>query len=375
MNRFNLLRLCHLLACWTYVSSLSAQETNFTQFFNLRTALNPAYVSVPSGVEFSCGYRRQWPNLQEGLHGAFAGVAIRQCGTSLAYGLTVAQIGEEVFGYRIREASFQLGTFVNTSRHSSLHLGLQATAGSRGIDASRQVFSGQLDPVFGIVRDNSAFVSVEQYSVRIFDISGGIAWRGEISIGSLEGPVSAGIAVHHFGGSRDISLQNIETALHPRWISHASVAIPVADQYRSHASMYITPMLRLDIQGEQRQSYAGCIFQLQSVYLGVIYQHARNPANLANTNSLSLSPGVEFPMADRTRVTLGYSFDMPLSGLGPTATGGSHEFSIRFNFDNTCIFGSNGNGRRKGGFFGGNGRKGRVKCYQFKGKNFLGFLN
>lgn len=376
MAHLNLFRFVHVLAFTALVCTLPAQETNFTQFFNLRTALNPSYVSVPNGVEISTGYRRQWPSLQEGLQSAFAGVAIRQCGTPLAYGLTVAQVGEEVFGYRIRELTFQLGAFVNTSRNSSLHLGLQATSGTRGIDAGKQVFSGQLDPVFGIVRDNSAFVSVEQYSVRTFDIGGGVVWRGELSIGSLEGPVSAGLAVHHFGGSRDVSLQNIETALQPRIIAHASVAIPIAENFGKDAAMYVTPIVRLDMQGAQRQTFAGCIFQLQTAYLGVIYQHARSPVNLGNTNSLSLSPGMELPLSNHNHITLGYSYDLPLSGLGPSATGGTHELSARFSFDGTCVFGSNGkNGGRKGGFFGSRGKKGKTKCYQFKGKNFLGFLN
>ena len=376
MTRFlKLLRTGLLPAFLTAASVLSAQETNFTQFFNLRTALNPAYVSVPSGVELSLGYRRQWPGLQQGLQGAFAGAAIRQCGTSLAYGLTVAQLGEEVFGYRIREASFQLGAFVNTSRKSSLHLGMQATVGSRGMDASRQVFYGQLDPVFGIVRDNSAFVSVEKSSVRTFALGAGLAWRGELEIGSLEGPVSAGIALHNIAGSRDISFQNIETALRPRWIAHASVGLPVGPQLRRSDAMYVTPMLRLDIQGAQRQTYAGCIFQFQTAYVGVIYQHARNPVNISNTNTLSISPGVELNSSGRTHITLGYSFDMPLSGLGATATGGSHELSARFSFDNTCLIGNGGNGRRRGGWFGSGGKRGKTKCYQFKGKNFLGFLN
>lgn len=376
MSYPKLLRFTFLLACLVTASLLSAQETNFTQFFNLRTALNPAYVSVPTGVELTLGYRRQWASLQNGLQGAFAGVAIRQCGTSLAYGLTVAQLGENTFGYHIREATFQLGAFVNTSANSSLHLGLHATVGSRGFDASRLVYSGQLDPVFGIVKDNSAFVSVDQATVGTFALGGGILWRGELKIGSLEGPVSAGLAAHNIGGSRDISFQNIETTLQPRWIAHASVAFPIAEEFRNSAAMYISPMLRLDMQGALRTAYAGCIFQFKSAYLGVIYQNARNPVNFGNTNTLSIAPGVELAMSDDNHITIGYSFDMPLSGLGPKSTGGSHELSVRFSFDRTCMFGSgNGRGRKGGGFFGNGGRRGKTKCYQFQGKSFLGFLN
>jgi type IX secretion system PorP/SprF family membrane protein len=374
MSTPKLFRLGLLLPCLVFASLLTAQETNFTQFFNLPIALNPAYISVPTSVEITAGYRKQWPNLQGGLQGSFAGVAIHQCGTPIGFGLTVAQLGEDVFGYRIREATFQLGSYVNTSKYSSLHLGMQATVGTRGIDATNQVFSGQLDPVFGIVRDNSTFVSVEQATARTFALGGGVAWRGELALGSLEGPVSAGFAVHNLGGSRDISFENIETTLRPRFIAHFSVALPIADKYQDVAAIYVTPIMRIDMQGKLRETYAGCIFQFQKTYIGVIYQNARNPVNVKNTNTLSIGPGIELDMTDDTRVSIGYSFDMPLSGLGPRATNGSHELSLRFKFDNTCLFGSpRGKGGRKGGFFG--GRRGKTKCYAFDRKNFLGFMN
>jgi type IX secretion system PorP/SprF family membrane protein len=357
-------------------SFLPAQETNFTQFFNLRTALNPAFVSVPTGVELGLGYRRQWAALQGGLSGAFAGVAVRHCGTTLAYGVTVSQLGENVFGYHVREGSFQLGVFVNTSATSSLHFGVQATAGQRGIDANRQVFSGQLDPVFGIVRDNSTFVSVEKESVRTFALGSGLVWRGEMHIGSMQAPCSAGFAMHNIGGSRDISFQNIQTILQPRWIAHASMAFPVAEAFSSDAAMYVSPMFRIDLQQALRQTYTGCIFQFKTAYIGLIYQHAHNPVNIRNTNTLSVAPGVEMPWGRSNHVTLGYSFDMPLSGLGATATAGSHELSAKFSFDDTCLLGTDsGRGHKKGGIFGGGSRRGKTKCYQFGGKSFLGFLN
>lgn len=375
MTYLNLLRYGQIVALMAVLSPVIAQETTFTQFYNLRTALNPAYVSVPNGVEMTAGYRRQWPSLQQGLHGAFAGVAMRHCGTPLGYGLSLSQVGEDVFGYRIREATFQTGAFVNTSHKSSLHLGLQATIGSRGVNASRQVFTGQLDPVFGIVRDNSAFVSVEHNSLTTFDIGGGLVWRGEYGVGRFKGPISAGLSVQHLGGSRDVSLQNIETTLHPRWIAHVSMAVPVSEEFRKLTALYITPMIRIDVQGQQRQTFAGCIIQLQSTYLSVVYIHARNPVNVTNTNALSISPGFEFPTSRHTRITLGYSFDMPLSGLGATSTGGTHELSMRINFDNVCIFGSQGYGRKKKGWFSTSTNKRKAKCYQFGNKGFLGFLN
>lgn len=371
-----MLRTGFVLFCLSFSVCASAQETNFTQFYNLRTALNPAFVSVPEGVELVTGYRRHWASLQDGISSAFAGVAIRHCGTALSYGLTVNQIGESTFGYRVREASFQLGVFVNTSRSSSLHFGMQAGLGSRGIDASRQVFSGQLDPVFGIVRDNSAFVSVDRASVRTFAMSTGMVWRSQLDIGGTESPVSAGFSILNLAGSRDISFQNIQTVLQTRWIAHASVSIPVEEMFSSNAAMYVSPMFRFDRQGALRQTFTGCIFQFKSAYLGTVYQHARNPVNARNTNSLSIAPGLEFELSDGNHLTIGYSFDMPLSGLGANSTAGSHELTARFRFEDTCMFGSsNGRGRRGGGIFGNGKRRGKTKCYQFTGKHFLGFLN
>ena len=160
--------------------------------------------------------------------------------------------------------------------------------------------------------------------------------------------------------------------MQPRWIAHASIAIPVSEQFRDRAAMYINPLIRIDFQGALRQTYVGCIFQFKTAYLGVIYQNARNPINLSNTNTLSIGPGVELPLSGQTTVTLGYSFDMPLSGLGPRATSGSHELSARFSFGNTCMFGT---GRNRGFFGQGRRHHSKTKCYEFLGKSFLGFLN
>lgn len=192
-------------------SSLLAQSPAFSQFFAFPAAMNPAYVSTVRGVEASAGYRRQWGQLQEGFNTKSAVVAVRSCGAPLGFGAYVNQVSEPFFGYQQQEGGLQVSAFASSpDKKISLHGGLQAGIGQHRVDFARLLFSGRLDPLFGIQNGPSPYFLNDGSKVQTFEVGAGIVARGQIKWRNSDLPASLGFAVQHLAGSRDVSFLRLD---------------------------------------------------------------------------------------------------------------------------------------------------------------------
>ncbi len=353
-------------AVWLAASGylpLPAQSPAFSQFFALPAIMNPAYVSAVRGVEASAGYRRQWGQLQEGFDTKSAAVAVRSCGAPLGFGIYASQVSEPFFGYQRQEGGLQASGFVSSPNNKvSLHGGMQAGIGQHRVDFARLLFSGQLDPLFGIQNGPSPYFLNDGSKVQTFEVSAGVVARGQIKWRNSDLPASLGFVAQHLAGSRDVSFLRLENTQSRLFILHGSITTPVTGGILHKDVLYLNWLARFEWESVLRRGTTGVIFQYEAANLGLMYQWNRTPFSARNTHALTLSLGVGFRLGDKTNCIMQYAFDGTVSGLQQASTGGAHELVITFTFPQSCLF--------KGG-----GKPGKTDCYHFAGKGYRPFLN
>ncbi|MCB0523639.1 MAG: PorP/SprF family type IX secretion system membrane protein [Lewinellaceae bacterium] len=356
---YNLPVLCAIVL--VPLSQLGAQSPSFSQFYTHRPSLNPAYVSAGSGLELSAGYRRQWGQIQHGLNTGFAAASLRTCALPLGFGVYVSDVHETYFNYRIQEAGLQFGGFFGSSKHWSVHGALQAGMGQQRVDYDRLLFTGDLDPVFGIQGTAQPYYEQDGSRLGSFDLGAGAVFRSSARIGRREYPYSLGAVLHHVGGSGNVSFEQGDYRRPMRITLHGAATAPVSGQYLSKSVLYLHFLGRFEWESVLQRSTVGVIAQYDAAHLGLLYQYNQGPFNFNNTHALTICLGADFKLGDAD-CTIQYGFDGALSGLDQTASGGAHELTLNFRFDKTCVFQSRSSKN-----------KGRTSCYRFAGKGYRGF--
>ncbi len=347
---------------WLFCNSTSAQSPVFSQFYAFPTAMNPAYVSAIQGAEVSTGYRRQWGQLQTGLHTKALQAGIRTCNVPLAFGGYYTQVNETYFGYSRREGGLQVGAFVPVQERFSLHGGLQAGLGSHQVGYQELLFTGQLDPVFGQVSVPSTYFSGDGTRVETYEIGAGVVGRGQFSWRNSDLPASLGMSVHHLAGSRDVSFLRVPGKQSRRWTAHGSITTPIVSGIGRKDALYLNWVARYEFESSLRRTSLGVICQYDAVHIGGMYQWNKKPVSIRNTNGLSLVLGGDFRLRQGSHFTLQYAYDGALGGLGQAATQGAHELVVVFVFPQNCIFKERN-------------KRGSTDCFYFSGKGYRRFLN
>lgn len=272
----------------------------------------------------------------------------------------MSDIHEPFFNYRVQEAGIQAGGFFGSSERWSLHGGFQAGLGQHSVDFARLLFSGQLDPIFGVQGSPAPYFQQDGSRVQSFEVGVGAVLRSSLLLQNNEWPFSLGLAVHQAGGSRDVSFLRLAGSRAPRWTAHGALTLPVSGEFATRTVLYLNALTRLEWESGLQRGTLGLIAQYDAAHFGFLYQFNRQPYTGNDTQALTLTIGADFALGDGADCTLQYGFDGALGGLGQAASGGGHELTATFTFDKTCLFK-------------GKTTRGRTDCYHFAGKGYRGF--
>jgi hypothetical protein len=213
------------------------------------------------------------------------------------------------------------------------------------------LFSGQLDPVFGVVGSPSPYFTQDGSMAESFAAGFGAVARGGIGGAAC----SVGGAIHYLNGNRDVSLLRIGTRQLSRMTLHAAVTTPTKPLFSKDNALFLNWLVRFEIEGPLRRLSGGAIAQYNAGHFGLLYHNNRNPFTRRNTQALSWVFGVAWSGSDAFSGTLQYAYDGVLSGLGQAATNGTHELTLTVALPEACAFR-------------GRSTKGRVDCYDFARK-------
>lgn len=364
----NLITITSLLFFLVLVTALSAQDAVFSQFFNMRTFLNPAFVGIERGSVTNIGYRKQWPSIS----GHFTTYAVAgdfqvPCiGGGLGFNVLHDDEGEAAlqtnafsltYAYALRFPDNRGGA-KSLFERANIHFGLRAGFTSKSIDWDRLVFSDQLDPIYGIVRSTGAAVGLQSFGYP--DVDAGFLWRQEWKHFRFKHtPFRSAFGGSFFHLLRPIqSFNGIQNTVPLRFSFHAAFEIPFVeykvkrDNYGFSDSrnsfnkrFFLLPYMKYEYQGEWVENQGvtrlfdwGLYLQTPSpLYFGGFFQHQENPNLSKDINALILNAGFVFKQGSETLGDLGLSYDFNIGGIS-NQTGGVFELTYRLRFPDANLF-------------------------------------
>lgn len=308
-------------------ASVQAQDPLFSQFYNNRVYLNPAFTGIYQCFTLRLHHRSQWQQVPGGFETQSATVEIAFPVLRTAIAPFVLRDVEGQGSLTTTIVGGNLSHFVSFDDEKSLHLGLSANWIRKSADWSRFVFSDQLDPVNGVVQPTAAPQIEPRSGV---DIGGGIAWRSGYEIQKKEAFYNLGFSLHHFTNPED-ALTGAGRATGTRWSLHGGTTMPFLVDYlgSNRFYLYVSPQFRVERQQEVRHISIGSYVMYAGVYLGGFRQFTNHPFGNEHTDAMMFSLGYEIPYGAKkeSRLRVEGSYNVNSSGLS-TRSGGVFEISL-----------------------------------------------
>jgi len=314
-----------LLILFLSMGGLQAQDVTFSQFYAAPLHLNPAFAGVTLGPRISLNYRDQWPSWPSAYR-TFAATyeqPLEDLNSGLGIILLADDAGDGI--YKTITASGVYSYQLKIRENLRVKIGVQAGIIQNRLDWDRLVFVDQLDPLNGVGGpDGTPIISDEQQPENLnktsVDFSTGVLIYG--------GQFYGGISLKHLNRPDDRFLMvndNLGVGLPARFSVHAGTQFYINRGNNRSAPSFISPNILFEQQAGFGQLNAGAYAGYGQVFGGLWYRHTfENPD--AVIGLIGMRYGV---------LRIGYSFDLTLSDLSLTNTGGTHEVSITINLEDS----------------------------------------
>jgi len=310
------------LFLFSTVVQLRAQDPVFSQFYSSPVQINPAFAGNTLNPFISLQYRNQWPALKAYVtYAATYDQAIPDLNIGTGILLMTDNAGDGIYKTNQVAGFFsydlQLGNDIHTK------IGVEAGYVQSRLNWNKLVFFDQLDPRYG-TKDaaGNPNLSGEQrpdnLNQGILDLGAGIL--------AYNHTYYAGMSYKHLT-SPDVSYFNknnkLFVGLPTRITVHAGAQYALGSSY-SPSGVFISPNIMYVKQGEFSQINGGAYIGINKFFFGGWYRHSGQNADAI----------IDLVGFQQDILKIGYSYDFTLSGLSGNS-GGSHEVSLTFNFDNT----------------------------------------
>lgn len=310
-----------MLLIFGLCAPLQAQDPVFSQHFAIPMNLNPAFAGVSIAPRISTVYRHQWPSWPNAYQTYAISYEHPVQGLNSSFGLMVK--GDDA-GNGIYQTNAFTGVYsyqIRASRDLAFILGLEAGFTQTRLDWEQLIFEDQLDPRIGL-EDGvfSSEVPPEQFNRSALDLGMGLM--------VYHSNYYAGLSVKHLNRADEnwLNINNNLSLGRPMRITfHTGAEFSVNANNNRLGASFISPNLLYIRQGPYRQVNAGAYAGYESVFGGIWYRHT-----FENADAAILMAGVRY-----NSLRIAYSYDVTLSGLSLSATGGSHEISVSISLEDS----------------------------------------
>ena len=328
--------------------AVKAQDPVFSQFNLNKNYLNPAYAGYSGNLSVGVNSRMQWNNVP----GKFTTNTFNAnigCGPG-RFGLAVAGYdhyeGEGFLHSQHAEVQMSVNLpgklgrmFGKKLRRQKFILsgGLSLGVGQKKLDWDKLTFSDQYTPYQGFTGRASAASGYGETSNLIFDLSAGM--RAQAQVNRNGSYVSFGGAIFHLNKPVE-TFYDSDNRLPPRYTFHFFTYFQT--QKFTNKPNYISVGMISDNQQRLRTN---------TLLVSKDVEHwAKASVGFRRQNFLLIDRNVDAiilqGLVSFGGVTLGYSYDITISKLGPHNTFGTHEIGIAYTFDGLGLCGG---GKRKRG--------------------------
>ncbi len=297
-----------LVAGTSLAMQAHAQDPQFTQFYANPLYLNPAFAGAARCPRVVMNYRNQWPALSGTFVTTSASYDQRVDGINGGLGLLVTNDQAGKGTLNTTTVSGMYAYQQPLSRKLSLSAGFQATYFQKSLDWNKLTFGDMIDPRRGFIYNTNDVP--RGGNVSNVDFSAGLMAFTDV--------IYAGFAAHHLTEPNE-SLIVGTSKLPMKLTAHAGASIPMGTKGKyGDAQTKISPNVLYQQQADFRQLNLGLYIDRGPITAGVWYR---------TRDAFIVLIGFQ---ADKLK--FGYSYDVTTSKL-TTATAGSHEVSLQFQFD------------------------------------------
>lgn len=300
---------------------LQAQDPQFTQYYASPVYMNPAFAGTTQQHRVTSNYRAQWASLPQAYvtHSLAYDINLKESNSNFGLMFTTDKAGSA--GLRSTGVHGVYSYSIPLNNGFMIVPGLQFGYLYQSLDFNSLVFRDQL--LFG---DGNAPtvdpVSTQFENTGLFDFSTGLLLYNKRSW--------AGFAIHHLNEPNH-SFLNEESHLPMRLSMHAGIKIPLkGNVLKGSVKQSVSPSFNYHRQGRFDQLDVGLNYQYDYISFGMWYKGIpvqQDMEDHINHDALAFILGLHVRGMD-----FGYSYDLTVSRLSPTGSGGSHELSLVIQF-------------------------------------------
>jgi type IX secretion system PorP/SprF family membrane protein len=319
-------RYCLVALCMVIIpAGLSGQEASYTQFYNAPLYYNPAMTGINEGLIMRIAYRNQWPKYAQDLNNYHFSMDVAERHMPGAGGIGMfVNTNKQGEGFIKRNIVGGLGSArIRMSRRTTSQLGFMASVVHNQIDSKDFIWGDQLDNRHGLLYSQSSFPGFSQQNISYPDFSIG----GVVQHQREHRSFTFGGAVHHLFKPNE-SFYNLDVRVPRKVVLHTEMVIFQVSNPRQ--GFRFNPAVLFEYQSGYSSYTVGTNISRSTIYTGVWYRN--RDTWIQNYQSVTLLAGINIPMVNQySRMKLMYSYDIGLSDMA--ASGGSHELTLRFEFD------------------------------------------
>lgn len=316
--------ICSLLFLW---SSLAfAQDIQYSQYYANPIYLNPAFTGSTGLTRVGVNFRNQWPAMDASLVAYTAYFDHYEERINSGFGLIVQGAQESFTQTSLNEIGLTYSYRLKLNEKNYIQAGVQGSFVARDALFDRVILGTQLNIDTGQITGEPGEGFEGDSQIKSADAHAGLLYYGE--------KAWFGVSVAHLLEPEISYLADNFNQLPMKYSLHGGYRIDLAagdindyfnntDQERSLALGF-----NYKKQGEFSQLDLGAEFFFEPLVLGMWYRGLPTKYSLPNNESLVFLLGVNIPVG----LDVGYSFDYAISKLGTSASGGSHELSLRYVF-------------------------------------------
>ncbi len=302
------------------LGSLKGQDSHFSQFYANPLYLNPAMAGSVVCPRIVLNYRNQWPSISGTYvtYNASYDQHVHKMHGGLGFLVTSDRAGEGTLN--TNTASLMYSYKLDITKGFSIKAGMQATFFQRSLDWEKLTFPDQIDPKYGFVYNTNEKYPSGGLNVIKPDFAAGVLAYGENYF--------LGFSCHHLT-EPNVGFNSI-SYLQRRFTAHGGTIINLEGRNTRNSKLErtsISPNILYMWQQDFNQINYGFYLNKFPFVVGLWYRQNfsmdTDVASLLGSDAMIVLLGFQQDM-----FKFGYSYDLTVSRLKASASGGAHEFSF-----------------------------------------------
>ncbi len=310
--------------CMLFVhKDMQAQKVQFSQYYAAPLSLAPSYTGLINGSRIVLNYRDQWPNIP----GTFTTYAASfdhyldrlKSGVGISFVRDVAGTGR----LSLTDVGVSYSYDVKLNRYWHARPGLKFKYAQRAVEMAKLIFGDQLDKN-GLITGTSRELYTALHKKSYIDV--------DASVLAYNSRVWFGLAVANMlRPNQSLIGDNSKTAMKFTFFGGTMLPIKGNRRRRHEITESVTFSLLYQNQDMHDQIDVGAYWHKRPFTLGLWLRGI--PGIGLQIGYEALDAAIVLVGFEIASLKFGYSYDYTLSKLNQSATGGSHEISLIYLFN------------------------------------------